>query len=126
MNQKHMASISFRMHTRNVFMYLAKWIFLNATSTRPSPFSPKHIISRRTGRSSKNPTKTWNLPSLLLTPQSYVGHFPFCSHSRGGCCSARQARHLRRAAREREALITAETHLPILGVLSTVIASEET
>lgn len=77
MNQKHMASISCRMHTRNVFMCLAKWIFLNGTSKCPSLFISQCLISTRTGRSSKNPTKTRSLLSLLLTPQSSLGYFPF-------------------------------------------------
>lgn len=71
-----MASISFRLHTQNDFMCLVKWIFLNATFTYLSPFIPQCIMSKSTERSSKNPTKTWILPSLLLTPHSYIGYFP--------------------------------------------------
>ena len=76
MNQKYMSSISFRMHTQDDFMCLEKWIFLNATFMCPPPLSSQHIVPKRTERSSKNPTKTWILLSLLLTPQSDIGHFP--------------------------------------------------
>ena len=75
MNQKHMASIPFRVHTQNDFMCLAKWIFLNATFMYPSLSIPQCIMSKKTERSSMNPTETWILPSLLLTSYSYEGHF---------------------------------------------------
>ena len=70
-----MASIPFRVHTQNDFMCLAKWIFLNATFMYPSLSSPQCIMSKKTERSSMNPTETWILPSLLLTSYSYEGHF---------------------------------------------------
>lgn len=70
-----MASIPFRVHTQNDFMCLAKWIFLNAAFMYPSLSIPQCIMSKKTERSSKNPTKTLVLPSLLLTPHSYVVHF---------------------------------------------------
>ena len=64
MNQKHMASISFGMYA----YVFGKMGFPKCHLQCVLPLYLHAYFIQRPGRSSKNPTKTWNLPSLLMTP----------------------------------------------------------
>lgn len=61
-------------------MFLCVWQNGFSWMAPPSapPFSSLSVLHPKgLEGSSKNPTKTWRLLSPLLTPQSYIGYFPF-------------------------------------------------
>lgn len=113
-----MASISFRMHTRNDFMCLAKWIFPNATANVSFPFHPKYLDPRGLEDLLRIPQKPGTCHLCFWLHNHTQGTFPFISISRGSCYSIRQIGRLPMASLKHESFITVHTPLPILGILS--------
>lgn len=113
MNQKHMASISFRMYTY-VFGTMG---FPECHLQRVLPLSPQVYDIQEAWESFEESQKTWKRPSLLLTPQQHIGHFPlFPMQIR--LLSGRRAGSPPRASPQHESLIPVDARLPTLGMLS--------